>query len=117
MNDTEFNIDVAAFYGVTVVAVRGAVDARTAPTLSAAFAVIENSRHLALDLSKVEFMDSSGLNALLVKAEQMRPQGGVLVITSASVQVHQLLEYANLNSLLNVDEPPRRSMTRPAGWR
>ncbi|MCM6775385.1 STAS domain-containing protein [Nocardia sp. CDC159] len=62
-----FRIDVNRVGAAMVVAATGEVDIHTAPRLQKAVddAVAQRSGRLIVDLSRVEFFDSSGLNVLL----------------------------------------------------
>ena len=106
MGDGALSVDTSASDGVAVVVVCGEVDAETAQGLSEALDDIDDSAYVAVDLSAVEFMDSSGLYVLLVKGAAMREQGGSLAIRSASAPVRRLLHFSGLTSLL---EPHRAS--------
>ena len=100
MRDVAFSVDVSWSDGVAVVAVRGEVDLATAPNLAAVLNQIDDTAHAALNLSAVDFMDSTGLHVVLVKAEAMRRKGGALLISSVSQPVRQLLRYSAPDSLL-----------------
>jgi anti-sigma B factor antagonist len=103
MGDGALSVDTSAFNGVAVVVVRVEVDAQTTGALSEALDQIDDTAHAALDLSAVEFMDSSGLYALLLKAGAMRIKGGSLAIRSASEPVRRLLHFTDLTSLLETN--------------
>ena len=60
--DAPIEITTAIDGGWTTVTVAGDLDMATAPKLESACAPIGN--HLAIDLSSVRFIDSSGLRAL-----------------------------------------------------
>ena len=82
MTDEAFAVDTSAFDGLTVVAVRGEVDISTSKLLADQLCEIEDAIELAVDLSTVGFMDSTGLRVLLVKARSMRGLGGSLHISA-----------------------------------
>jgi stage II sporulation protein AA (anti-sigma F factor antagonist) len=103
MTDGAFAVDTSALGGLTVVAVRGEVDMATAQLLADQLCEIDDDIDLAVDLSAVGFMDSTGLRVLLVKAGSMRGRGGSLHISAASAQVRRLLQHTNLTSLLEAD--------------
>lgn len=91
--------------GWSTVRVTGEIDMSNAPELSDFLAQLIESeqRDLAMDLSGIEFMDSSGLG-VLVKAHQLlaeREQS--LVLRSPSPQVMRTLEVSGLNNVLSVD--------------
>jgi anti-sigma B factor antagonist len=64
---------------------------------------IENGvRKVVVDLSKVTYMDSSGLGCLVVLAGRMDRGGGKLVISGAGGKVRQVMEMARVDRLLGM---------------
>jgi anti-sigma B factor antagonist len=59
---------------------------------------------LALDLSDVGFVDSSGLGVLVAIHRHAASSGGELVIRSVPPQVQRLFEITRLSDLLTVDD-------------
>lgn len=70
-----FAVDERAEDGVHVIAATGELDLATAPLLCAR---LDRRRHrrLLVDLTDVEFCDSTGLRALLGAATEVRANGG-----------------------------------------
>ena len=68
-----------------VVAVEGEIDLATAPALLAALrdAVASPASAVVADLTGVEFIDSSGVHALLVAAAAARQHGSRLIVRGA----------------------------------
>lgn len=58
------------------------------------------SLRVVVDLSGVEFMDSSGLGALIAGLKRARSQGGDLRITGVTQQVATVLSLTNLDRVL-----------------
>jgi anti-sigma B factor antagonist len=58
---------------------------------------------LALDLSDVGFVDSSGLGVLVAVHRHAEAQGGEFVVRSTPPQVRRLFEITRLGDLLTVD--------------
>lgn len=86
----------------TVVCLHGEIDIGTVPTLAAA---LEAGRRtpaasIVVDLSRVRFMDSSGLDVLVDERRRLAEAGRTLVIQSASRPVRRLLELAGTDHLL-----------------
>ena len=57
-----------------------------------------------MDLSSTEFMDSSGLGALVAGLKTARQAGGDLRIASPSAQVQTVLSLTNLDRVLRAHE-------------
>ena len=59
---------------------------------------------LNLDLSEVEFCDSSGLSALLIADRKMKDHGGKVRLVHAHKKVVALLKISMLDRLFEIDE-------------
>ncbi len=58
---------------------------------------------LILDLSRIEFLDSAGLGALMILYGNMKVRGGQLRLVAPSVKVHEVLKMTHTDSILNID--------------
>jgi anti-sigma B factor antagonist len=78
----------------------GEMDMSTVPVFEQAFtsAVDQAPDRLIIDLSGVQFMDSSGLNALIRARNFMDDHDVDLVISGVSEQVRRLFEISGLTS-------------------
>jgi anti-anti-sigma factor len=86
--------------GVRTISVRGELDLSTAPELEGPLdeALAEGEGSLLIDLTRCEFIDSTGI-ALIVRAWQRLDSGGdgrSLVICSQNDQVRRVLEITGL---------------------
>ncbi|MBO9376396.1 anti-sigma factor antagonist [Sphingomonas histidinilytica] len=93
---------------ITVVTVdRDRFDAVAAPGLKADFQRLGPVRKLVLDLSRVSFMDSTGLGAL-VSLLKMLGGNGAMAVAGVQPPVRKLFEMTRLDSLFrltpNVEE-------------
>ena len=93
-----FSVDRAGSGERCRLTVRGDVDIDVAPRLTAAVgdALRSGCRQVAVDLSSVTFMDSTGLTALLRAREDVVASGGSLRLTEVSPAVVRLLDIAAL---------------------
>ena len=75
-----------------------------APALRAAMLahVESGARRIVLDLSAVEFADSSGLSAVLACVTAIRRAGGDIVLAAPSPRVRALIELTRLDEVLDV---------------
>lgn len=80
----------------------GEIDAHTAPTLAAA--IDAAGPDVDLDLSAVEFVDSSGLRVLIDAHQRLADAGGGLRLTGVSEPVRRLLEISGVSEYLGVTE-------------
>jgi anti-sigma B factor antagonist len=96
----------------TVIAVRGDLDVLTAPRLrDRLIEVIDGgSADLLVDLSACEFIDSSGLSALVSALKRVRASGGDLGLVCPAGNVRRLIEVVALDQVFKI-----RSEGPPAG--
>ena len=100
--------------GAGVVAVRGEIHVSTAPELSSflADALGRGIDSLVLDLSEVEFIDSTGLSVLLNVLRRVTQRGGALVIVCTNPTVLRLFEITRLESTFDIVETREEALAR-----
>jgi anti-sigma B factor antagonist len=102
MDDDAFDITVEQDDGDTVLRLRGQLDLLSAPLLRDAVDQLEPQR-VVLDVSGVEFMNSSGLSVLIVLAKRLRGQGGELVIRGAQPMLTKTFEISGVTEVLTIE--------------
>jgi anti-sigma B factor antagonist len=92
-----------------VVAVTGEVDLYTAPRLWETLdsAIAGTPRELVVDLSGVDFLDSSGLKVLVRAHKRLKPISGSVIVRGAGGQVFKALELTKLTGLFTVEPASR----------
>jgi anti-sigma B factor antagonist len=97
-----------------VVAVRGEIHVSSAPELSDCLAsVMERGvTALVLDLSEVEFIDSTGLSVLLNVLRRLTQRGGSLVIVCTNPTVLRLFEITRLESTFDIVSTREEAIAR-----
>lgn len=92
--------------GRAVVAVGGEVDLETASQLGdhALDALREVSPHVALDLTGVSFMDSTGLKVLLTVSRRAELAGGSFALVGPTRTVRKILSLTGLDQNFTVVE-------------
>jgi anti-sigma B factor antagonist len=89
--------------GRAVVALRGELDIADAASVAAALnAVAAGTRELIVDLAGLEFIDCSGLTALLLARKQARKAGGDLLLAAPQDQVLRILAATRLTGVFSV---------------
>jgi anti-anti-sigma factor len=80
--------------GVTVVAVAGQIDSKTAPELEKALlkVVAERKRELVLDLARLDYVASAGLRVFVMVGKRLQAEGGRLALCSVNPSVMKVLE-------------------------
>jgi anti-sigma B factor antagonist len=88
--------------GVTELAVSGRLNMTTAARMIDAIqaAVNDNRSNIAIDLSGVIFLDSSGLGALIAGLKSARQAGGDVRLVRPTEQVELVLDLTNMSSVL-----------------
>lgn len=88
--------------GVSEISVSGRLNMVTAPRVREAIqtAVDSNQPRVAVDLSGVVFLDSSGLGALIAGLKTAREAGGDVRLISPTEQVQLVLELTNMGTVL-----------------
>jgi anti-sigma B factor antagonist len=101
--------------GSELLIVEGEVDASTSSRLIAALneAVTDAVRSLIVDLSGVDFMDSTGLGLLLGAYRRMKRRGRGFAIVCPGGPVRRIFELTDLVDILRV-EPSREAALRAA---
>jgi anti-sigma B factor antagonist len=96
------SIDVRAVDGGVVIAPSGRLTLVTAPQLRTVVAerIAAGDRILIIDLSSTEFVDSSGLGALISCLKSARQAGGDLRLVAPTEQVAMVLKMTNLDRIL-----------------
>jgi len=88
----------------------GEIDLYTAPRLhSELAAVIANSApetRIVVDMSGVEFCDSTGMNVLLSCLRQARQRGGELELAAPRPAVKKILQVTGLDAVFTVNTDP-----------
>jgi anti-sigma B factor antagonist len=92
---------------VTVIAA-GEIDLYTAPKLQADLAAITDNigpaARVVIDMSGVEFCDSTGMNVLLSCLRQVRERGGELELAAPRPAVKKILQVTGLDAVFTVTE-------------
>ncbi|MEY5048512.1 MAG: hypothetical protein RLZZ175_1871 [Bacteroidota bacterium] len=62
----------------------------------------EGVKNIILDLSKVKYIDSSGLSSILVANRLCNNDKGILVLTGITEHVAKLIKISQLDNVLNI---------------
>lgn len=92
--------------GVVVVVVRGEVDIRTAPELRDCLSqVVEGgAQQVVLDLSDVDFLDSTALSVMVGAHKRLSKAGSALLVVAATEAVQRVLAVTGLGRVFSVHE-------------
>ena len=96
------------------ISIKGRFDYRVSKEFRDAYSHVPGRDGIAyhVDLSSVDFMDSSALGMLLLLREHAKCRGGVVVIEHPSETIDKILRVANFEQLFDIDySPPRQTGT------
>jgi anti-sigma B factor antagonist len=102
--------------GVVVLSAAGELHMSTAPTFGAHAREVlrEQPRHVVVDLSSVQFVDSTGLGVLLNLLREVERQGGAMVVVCANPTVLRLFAITGTDETLEV-RPTRAAALQAVG--
>ena len=89
--------------GADVLLVEGEIDIATAPELRACLASLAHEAVVAVDLSGVAFVESSGIAVLIAEHKRRAAAGEQLVVTGSSPLALRVFEATGVDQLLNLD--------------
>lgn len=103
MSDLPVRLSVIELDASTL-ALKGEIDAHTAPDLAARYVTLPaGDGDFAIDMSGVEFMDSSGLRVIIELHQRAEQASRRLVLRTPSQPVARLIEISGLSDHLHVD--------------
>jgi len=91
-----------------LVLLRGELDASTSGQLYEQLAELtrEGVVHVALDLTELDFMDSTGLSVIIAEHKRTAASGGELVILTPQSRVLRMFEITGLTAILHIRTEP-----------
>jgi anti-sigma B factor antagonist len=101
----ELNVSSRSHDDYTIVTICGEIDLYTAPRLHSELgAVLADGMppRIVIDMSGVEFCDSTGMNVLLSCLRRARERGGELEIAAPKPAVRKILQVTGLDSVFTV---------------
>jgi anti-anti-sigma factor len=106
--NSDFRIEEHNHGRATVVAARGELDLRTSPELEARLtrAFDAGAELVILDLRQIEFMDSTGLRAVLGAHQRAHDTGRRFALVRGADQVERVLTLTGVRDLLTVVDAP-----------
>jgi len=86
----------------------GEIDLYTAPRLHGELGTVLSAGHvqIVVDMSDVEFCDSTGMNVLLAAHRRAREQGGDLELAAPRPAIRKVLHVTGLESVFTVLDDP-----------
>ena len=88
--------------GIQVIALSGELDLRAVGELETAIAAAGDGARVCLDLSELQFIDSSGLATVVRGHQALAATDGRLVVVCVAGAVHRTFETTGLTALLTL---------------
>lgn len=100
----EFSVAVASRGQWEVLTVTGEIDMATAPRFRQRLLVVisAGAQNVVIDLSGVDFIDSTGLGVLMGAAKRVRTAGGDIRLVMTGSRFADLIEITRLDRVLDV---------------
>jgi len=106
--DVELKVTTRSQGDHTVISVAGEIDLYTAPRLQSELmtALSKSPVRLIVDMSGVEFCDSTGINVLLAAHRQAAERGGELQLAGPGSATRKVLQVTGLETVFTVLDDP-----------
>jgi anti-sigma B factor antagonist len=100
--------------GPAVVSVAGELDIAGAPELARAFGGLEQSdvRAVAVDLSELTFIDSSGISTLATAVQEARARGGWMVVAVPAGDVRRVFDIVRFGDFVQLEDSLSAALLR-----
>ena len=115
----EFHLQTSGPIGdCAVLQVTGEVDVYTAPTLREQFQELaaKGAVHLIADLGRVDFIDSTGLGALVGGVKRLRESSGSLALVISTPRVLRIFQITGLTKALATQPSVADAITADPHW-
>jgi anti-sigma B factor antagonist len=105
----DLKVSIRSQGGRTIMSVGGEIDLYTAPRLHGELVTAlagGGPEQIVVDMSGVEFCDSTGMNVLLAAHRRAREQGGDLELAAPPPAIRKILQVTGLESVFTVLDNP-----------
>jgi anti-sigma B factor antagonist len=116
----EFHVETIGSSGdCAVLRITGEIDVYTAPNLRERIRDLaaKGAVHVIADLSRVDFLDSSGLGVLVGGLKRLREHNGSLIPVISSARLLRILQITGLTTILPPQPSVRAAIDADPHWR
>jgi anti-sigma B factor antagonist len=112
----EVDLDTTARNGYVVVSVGGEIDVYTAPQLRERLIELIDQGYyrIVVDLSRVEFLDSTGLGVLVGGLKRSRGHDGDLALVCSHPRIMKVFEVTGLNKVFSIADSVEAVVAAPS---
>ena len=98
--------------GVDVIDITGQLDAFTTPDIKAEFKKLTDSRHykLVLNLEQVDYVNSTGIGAIVAVAQQVRRRKGDLKLFGMKSDIRKVFDLVGASKILDIFETEQEAL-------
>lgn len=102
--EMDLGIDVARDGGIAIIRLTGELDAYTSGRFREVMidTISTGAEHLLINLANVEYIDSSGLGALVGGLKRISERNGRMVIVASRPQVRKVFEITGLEKVFSI---------------
>ncbi|CCG06998.1 STAS domain-containing protein [Pararhodospirillum photometricum] len=101
---------------ITVIALEGSVDGKTAPELQAEILpVVAPLAQVILDLARVDYMSSAGLRMLLTLYRQFQAQKGRIALVGVSEDIRDVMSHTGFIGFFTLADTPEAAVAQLRG--
>src|SRR6266536_3611486 len=95
----DFEVETAERQGASVLSLRGEIDVYTAPQLRQRIVdlVDGGATNIVVDMTNVEFLDSTGLGVLVEGLKRVKSNDGTLAIVATQDKILKIFDITGLN--------------------
>ncbi|GGL06652.1 anti-sigma-B factor antagonist [Streptomyces flaveus] len=118
MRDLHLN-SIPAGSNCAVLQVAGEIDVYTAPTLREGIIDLldKDVVHVITDMRNVDFLDSTGLGALVGSLKRLRTREGSLRLVIDSDRIHRIFRITGLDRVFSIHLSLQEAITADGHWR
>jgi len=88
--------------GITIVELCGTIDASTAPELQRNRTISDPTQTIVIDLARLDFLDSSGLGALVGTLRRKEESGAIVLLACMNQKVRRVFDITNTVRLFHI---------------
>jgi anti-sigma B factor antagonist len=112
ISKSEVVFEIRSQDGVDVVDITGQLDAFTTPEVKAEFKTLTDGRHykLALNFGEVDYVNSTGIGAVLAVAQQVRKRKGDLKIFGMKADIRKVFDLVGASKILDIFETEQEAL-------
>ncbi len=109
---SDVSFEIRAQDGVDVIDITGQLDAFTTPDVKAEFKKLTDSRHykLVLNLKQVDYVNSTGIGAIVAVAQQVRRRKGDLKLFGMKADIRKVFDLVGASKILEIFETEQEAL-------